>query len=409
MKRPGMRIAHAVSEPPSARHSAGNSRRTPERGSVGGAIRALAMTLCACLLLSACAGPRETPRAVEPPGTGRGRIAVFPMENLSGSSAPLRETRGLFLTKLRAAGFTVLDDDDLDQVMTRHRVRYMAGVDRDVALALKQEAAVDAIFIPSLELFDETYPPKVAVFSRLVSAGDSPAVLWIDGVGLAGDDSPGILGLGLVEDPTVLLAKAVDALVGSLVRDFADAVTQPAGNEGPRKFRPKIVYRSEALNPEKKHSVAVAPFFNQTDRKYAGEIVALHMIRNLMTFRNFEIVEPGIVRQELLRFRIIMTDGVSLPETETILNAVNADLVLNGEVLDYRDYRGPEGVAMVDFSVLFIERRTRQVVYSSYSQNQGNDGVLFFDWGRVNTAHAMASQMARAIGQTMLHASGRTR
>jgi hypothetical protein len=63
----------------------------------------------------------------------------------------------------------------------------------------------------------------------------------------------------------------------------------------------------------------------------------------------------------------------------------------------------------VDFSVLFIERRTRQVVYSSYSQNQGDDGVLFFDWGRVNTAHAMASQMARAIGQKMLHASGRTR
>ena len=365
--------------------------------------------LCACLLLCACAGPREGLRAPEPAAAERGRIAVFPMENLSGSLAPLREIRGFFLARLQAAGYEVLDDDSLDQVMTRHRVRYTAGVDRDVALALKQEAAVDAVLIPSLELYDETSPPKVAMFSRLVSTGDSPAVLWIDGVGLAGDDAPGILALGLVEDPGVLLARAVDALVGSLVRDGPDTGKKPPGSDGPRKFRPKLVYRSDALNPEKKYSVAVVPFFNKTDRKFAGEIIALHMIRNLMAFQNFEIVEPGIVRQELLRFRIIMTDGVSLPETETILNAVNAELVLNGEVLDYRDYRGPDGVAKVDFSVLFIERRTRQVVYSSYSQSQGDDGVLLFDWGRVNTAHAMASQMARAIGEKMLQAGQRGR
>ena len=97
-----------------------------------------------------------------------------------------------------------------------------------------------------------------------------------------------------------------------------------------------------------------------------------------------------------------MTDGVSLPETETILGAVNAAVVLNGEVLYYRDYSGPEGIPKVDFSVLFIERKSRRVIYSSYSVNHGNDGVVLFDWGRVNTAHSMASQMARAIGQRML-------
>jgi len=365
--------------------------------------------VCACLLLTACAGPRETSRAAERAAAGRGRIAVFPVENLSGSVAPSREIRGLFLARLQAAGFEVLDDASLDQVMTRNRVRYTGGVDREVALALKKEAAVEAILIPSLELYDETNPPKVAMFSRVVSTGDSPAVRWIDGVGMAGDDAPGILGLGLVDDPAVLLTRAVDALVGSLIRDGSAANTNLVGSEGPRKFRPKLVYRSDMLDPGKKYSVAVAPFFNRTDRKYAGEIIALHMIRNLMKFQNFEVVEPGTVRQELLRFRIIMTDGVSLPETETILNAVNADLVLNGEVLDYRDYRGPWGVAKVDFSLLFIERKSRKVIYSSYSQNQGDDGVFFFDWGRVNTAHAMASHMAKAVGAKMLQAGQRGR
>jgi hypothetical protein len=71
-------------------------------------------------------------------------------------------------------------------------------------------------------------------------------------------------------------------------------------------------------------------------------------------------------------------------------------------VLEYQDARWAGGVPSVDFAVLFIERRTRRVVYSSYSHNVGDDGVFFFDWGRVNTAHAMASQMARAIGERML-------
>ena len=404
-----MRTVHPIVKPEDTGSPIGRSRHVPTRRPRHCGFLVPATFLCACLLLSACAGSHEGLRTAEPAAPGRARIAVFPVENLSGSVAPSHEIRGFFLARLQAAGFEVLDDDSLDQVMTRHRVRYTAGVDRELALALKHEAAVEAILIPSLELYDETNPPKVAMFSRLVSTGDSPAVLWLDGVGMAGDDSPGLLGLGLVDDPTALLAKAVDTLVGSLVRDGSAASKNLAGREGARKFRPKLVYRSDALIPDKKYSVAVAPFFNKTDRKYAGEILALHMIRNLMTFQNFEIVEPGIVRQELLRFRIIMTDGVSLPETETILNAVNADLVLNGEVLDYRDYRGPDGVAKVDFSVLFIERRTRQVVYSSYSQNQGNDGVFFFDWGRVNTAHAMASRMARAVGEKMLQAGQRGR
>lgn len=41
-------------------------------------------------------------------------------------------------------------------------------------------------------------------------------------------------------------------------------------------------------------------------------------------------------------------------------------------------------------------------MWSSTSFNQGDDGVFFFDWGRVNTAHAMAAQMTRWIGEMML-------
>jgi len=349
-----------------------------------------------------CAGQKATSKETDARREGYWRIAVFPVENLSGQAAPLGVIRGFLVERLRSYGIAVLDDEALDRVFTRNRIRYTAGVEAGVAKALREEEAVEAILIPSLELYDEANPPKVAMFCRLVSTADTPRVIWIDGTGMAGDDSPGILGLGLIEDPQPLLLNAVESLARSLGHYRSErAMASNAGSER-QKFRPKIVYRSDVIDPERIYSIAVMPFFNKSARKFAGEIIALHMIRNLMAFENFEIVEPGIVRQQLLRFRIIMTDGVSLPETETILGAVNADVVLNGEIFDYRDYSGPDGIPKVAFSVLFIERKTRRVIYSSYSVNQGDDGVVLFDWGRVNMAHSMASQMARAISQRML-------
>jgi hypothetical protein len=369
-------------------------------------VRAVALwsaisVLSLCLLSLASAGQKEASRNAAPVRERPGRVAIFPVENLTGRAAPLREIRAMLADRLRSRGFGVLDEESLNRVMTRHRIRYTGGVDKEVAGALKAEAGVEAVLIPTLELYDETNPPKVAMFCRMVATGDNPAVLWIDGTGKSGDDSPGILELGLVEDPFVLLARVVDSLAESLARHRLETGDRSAGAKVARKFQPKLLYRSELLDPAKKYSIAIVPFFNKTDRKYAGEIIALHMMRNLMRFENLEIVETGVVRRELLQFRIIMSDGVSLPQTETILNAVNADLVLNGEVLEYQDYQGPNGVAKVDFSVLFIERKSRQVIYSSYSQNQGDDGVVFFDWGRVNTAHAMAAQMAWSISERM--------
>ena len=351
--------------------------------------------------LAACAG---APEPMAPPARapeGAPLLAVFPVENLSGRPAPLGDVQRLFAERLRRYGLGVLDDATLERVLTSHRVRYTAGVEPRVTSALAQETGAAGILIPSLEVYDEGNPPRVGLFARLVSTGTTPTIRWIDATGPAGDDSPGILGIGLIDDPRALLARAVESLARSLARHVAAGSRVSPGPWAP-KFRPKIVYRAELLDPARSYSVAVVPFFNRSARKYAGEIIALHLIRNLMTFPALEVVEPGIVREQLLRYRIIMSDGISLPQTDTVLDAVDADLVLNGEVLEYQDPLAVLVAPRVDFGVLFIERRARQVVYSSYSYNAGDDGVFFFDVGRVNTAHAMAAQMARAIAARML-------
>jgi hypothetical protein len=148
--------------------------------------------------------------------------------------------------------------------------------------------------------------------------------------------------------------------------------------------------------------VAVVPFFNESTRKNAGQIMVLHFVKWLTELENFSVIEPGVVRQELLTFRIIMDEGVSLAQADLIFSSLDADLILSGKVIDYQDFQGFAGKPRVDFSALLVERNTREVVWASKSYNDGDDRVFFFDWGRVNTAHVMASEMTRVALETMV-------
>jgi TolB-like protein len=352
------------------------------------------------LFLFGCATGKEATKENLPGMGERFLIAVLPMENLSGTAAPLREIRGALIEGLKARGMHVLQDDALESFMAKHRIRYAGGIDRITAREFKDEINCQGVLISSLELYNETNPPKIALTSRLVSTGDNPVILWIDGVGLAGDDSPGLLDLGLIKDLKTLQKKGLNRLLDSL-RQSLSGQKESKELEAKRKFRPKISFRSPVMEGKRKYTVAVVPFFNRSERKYGAEIMSLHFVRHLKEFEDFEVIEPGVVRQQFLTLRIIMDQGVSLADAEAIFAVLNVDLVVTGQVLDYQDYQGSFGKPKVDFTAEVIERKSREVVWSSTSYNTGDDGVFFFDWGRVNTAYAMASQMVRQIGKMM--------
>lgn len=355
----------------------------------------------AIFFFSGCAPTVKGVKRDSQPVNEQFSIAVFPMENLTGTRAPVKEIRESLIHLLRARGFGILDDETLDKFILRNRIRYIGGVDDATARAFGRETSAKGVLIASLELRSEANPPKMALISRLVSTGDHPTILWADGVGLAGDDSPGILGIGLIEDPKVLLQKALESLADSLTGSVLEKKREPAG-EARKKFRPKIAYRFPEIAQGKKYKVAVLPFFNKSIRKYGGEIIQLQFITNLQEFESMEVVEPGLVRQEFLKMRIIMDQGVSLPDAEAIFATLEADFVVSGDLITYQDYEGIQGTPKVDFSVVFVDGKGKRVVWSSTSYNTGDDGVFFFDRGRVNTAHVMAAQMIRWIGEMVL-------
>jgi TolB-like protein len=303
------------------------------------------------------------------------------------------------MNALAARGLRVLAPDVLDAFLARHRVRYAAGIDAETAAALRQETGVEAVVVAAIELSTPMVPPKVAITARLVSLDTVPLVTWSDDAGLAGDDAPGLFERGLVDRYDVLQTRALDRISRSLVEYLATGSrpTPPAA----AKFAPKTVYRARTLEPGQTYSVAVLPFFNLSDRRNAGDILALLFMRHLATLPQFRIVDAGVTRQELLNARVIMDGGLSISDATTVASTVGADFVLAGRVLAYQDYEGPTGTAHVEFSTVLIDKASRRVVFSTRSDNSGRDGVVMFERGTSRTAHAMATQMVRRTADTL--------
>jgi TolB-like protein len=323
-------------------------------------------------------------------------VAVFPVSNLSATPAPLQDLRQALTDRLIHQGFTILDREVLEKILARHRIRYVGGLNAMTARVFGEESGADLVLITSLEMYSDSPPPKIALAARLVSTERRPRGLWMNSVGLTGDDSPGLLELGLVNDPKILLEMAVQRLTSSATEFMADNPMPADKEEASSKFWPQVSFSSPVLAPDIKHTVAVVPFFNTSERKNAGDIMALHFVRQLGALENFHVIEPGVVREALLKHRIIMRQGISVGHADILFRLLDADLVLDGKVLEYQDYRGQSGTPKVDFSAQLIERKSREVVWVVKNFGRGDDGVFFFDWGRVNTAHAMAAEMVRS-------------
>ena len=65
-------------------------------------------------------------------------IAVLPVENLSGTMAPVKDIRELFIKRLKAHGFQILDDESLEKFMARNRIRYTGGINKAVGSGIQK-------------------------------------------------------------------------------------------------------------------------------------------------------------------------------------------------------------------------------------------------------------------------------
>lgn len=349
-------------------------------------------------------------------------IAVLPVENLSGTSAPLENIVDSVTFALVKNGFRVVNKTVLEQFRKKHRMRYTGGLNASLSEAMLRELGADAVLITSLEAYQEEDPPQISLIARLVSCGPRPEIIWIDSIGLSGDEAPGLLDLHLITSAGQLLRNGVARLTDSLAAGFSKETGRPvrrepatmpqAGRSGRlfglwpnRSYQPHDYFRSPLLDAAREYSIAVIPMLDLASRKDSGIIAQLHFVRELFNQTDFQVVEPGLVREELLRIRAIMPYGPSLAETDLITGKelLGVDLVLAGKVFDYQN---TSSNPKADISVQVIEKNSRRIVFGARTFSTGLDNVYFYDYGREYTAHNLLREMARVTVQLLTTPAG---
>jgi len=340
-------------------------------------------------------------------------IAVLPVQNMSGAKAPVKKIQESPEKMVRMKGLRVVDAQTLQDFIVRHRIRFTGGINGSLARALKEETGAQAVLISVLDLYREAIIPKMSLTVWLDTCSDPPGILWVDSKSMSGDTNPGLLDLGMIKSADELMDKVLEALFESWEPTLMPAPTAAEAKKaaaywserwqdiGSSKFRPKEYYRSESYSPSRRYTVAVMPFYNLSERKYAGEIIELHFVRQLRQVPNLVVTEPGELRQYLLQYRIIMQDGLSLAHAEILFAKLGVDLIVTGKIFDYEDYIGTNGKPIVDFSVEVFSRDGNKTIWTSKSYTDGEKGVFFFDFGKIYTAHNLADQMVGTISRML--------
>jgi hypothetical protein len=231
----------------------------------------------------------------------------------------------------------------------------------------------------------------------------------MDAVHLAGDQRPGVLGTGRIEDIAELLEQGLDRMVASLDRHLRGRIVLRPPWASRDRFKPKA--RSGFVRGPRPdwipRRVAVLPFRNDSSHGGAGEIVMLQVVRHLAASGTLDLLEPGLVRDALLQARVTQEGGLSLAQADALEAILRVELVLTGRVTEYRERSGAWDSPVAAFSTRVLDTSSRQALWSSFSYNRGDDRVFFFDTGRVFTAHELAFEMTRSTVDTMMRWTAR--
>ncbi|HET9300916.1 MAG TPA: hypothetical protein VFO11_13290 [Candidatus Polarisedimenticolaceae bacterium] len=348
---------------------------------------------CSCAALAVTPGWARGPRLDPGPAP---RVVVLPAQDLSGGTAPLEQVDRLVGSLLAHQRVEVVPTAQVLAFLDARRIRHMGGLLPADMQALRGDLQADVVIAVAAELFMPDPPPRVGLAAMAFSCPDGIPVGSAETV-LAGEEKPGILGLRQVDDPAVLLERAVGRLVEELTSTGLVSGTTWEHRRPRGELRPAVTSMlPDAQIPERRPlRLAVLPFENGAELPSAGEIVAWQVLRALSGREGFQALDPGTVRASLLENRVIQDWGLSLPQADALRVGIDADLLVTGRVVQFSD-GGPDSTPEVAFSLRVLDVRSRRVLWSSFGSNRGDDGVVLFDAGRYHSAHALSRDMAEA-------------
>lgn len=149
--------------------------------------------------------------------------------------------------------------------------------------------------------------------------------------------------------------------------------------------------------------VAVLPFENLTAERTAGEKVQKVFLTELLSLGAFEVVEPGAVVKAVKAERAETMDALGPAELKRIGEALKADALFLGSVVDFADTRsGSAPAPEVTIQVRLVETQSGVTVWSvSRTRSGASLSARLFGVGGASLTEA-ARELLRAELRTLV-------
>ena len=148
--------------------------------------------------------------------------------------------------------------------------------------------------------------------------------------------------------------------------------------------------------------VAVMPFDNLTNEKFAGEIVRQVVISELLASGLVDVVLPGDVQRILDELDIKSTSSITTEQVTDIGKTLGVEAVIMGSVEEYGEVKmGNITVPQVTISLMMIDTGSCSIVWSVMQSRGGASFMARYFGARHETISETVLMLVRGAIQTL--------
>ena len=324
------------------------------------------------------------------------RVALLPFSNLSENPHATTVVMTFVRHDLAARSIDLADSATVAEILRKHRVRNTTELSAESVDTVAAETSVRYLLLGSIDRYTETDSTgEVALSARLLDVATS-TIVWAETAVEYGDPRVDVLGLG-----------AHHAL--TLARRASEHVLKNFRFEAPSHAKVVQAIRvrgdSEPVRPCRR--IMVVTFGNESDTHFAGNIVADEALVLLLR-RGFSPVDPGRVREMMLRSGDLMQGEISRELLIKCGRDLGADFVLTGTVSRFESQHGQSfEEPAAAFEARLIDTKKGEVVWAKTYSREGKDSSWIFGVGYVHGLADLSQRMCRRFVRDLPVITGR--
>ncbi len=139
--------------------------------------------------------------------------------------------------------------------------------------------------------------------------------------------------------------------------------------------------------------IAVLPFYNISERRDAGKMVANNFVTEIFIDGRYRVEEPGNVIQFMLHENVSVVGEMGIDRIKILGRRLGVDGVLVGIVDAFDD--GARSSPRVSITARLVDSETGTIVWSASDNKSGDDYIIAFGVGKVRSANALAQKVVR--------------